>query len=455
MKKALIFLVFLVLVVFGSVQTGKSKVKSYYSGDALNYQEQLVIASTDSEALEVFTLEKDGLKKRLSLRPFNERFNQSDNFYDVKLDVDNGRLYAYAISGYTLYKYDISNLNQAVLIKKDQNTYWEWYNQLDKFGDQIITISAKGVKIFNRDLQVIDSYDITNNLASNISSNGDQDYIFNFKGDQNVIEIFSRKERSIVNRLRINFYGGQNNRAMYFDQLDRHLYFADDYSVKKISLKGELKETFEHLGYPGYDVSSSGNDYLYFANGLGVVKLKKGDLSVINSRRTGNLALAEGWAMGLKAVALKSGEKIVVFNNSSILVMDENLNLLGFSAAGTDDKVYAKENLFLNLSSASVESGSQFEVKGGGFLPGEKLSLEFYRQKYEISADRDGRFSKVLVTPELSDSASRNLVFKEVEEKGMSIKRISERTDIKVSGQQSNYTYSISLNMEDAVVNDK
>jgi hypothetical protein len=454
-KKILTFLIFIgVIATITAMMTlpGKTKVKSYYSGDAINYNEKLVVVSTDSESLEVFTQENTGLERRFTIRPFDERFNKDDSFYGVKLNIENGHLYAYTISGYTLYKYDISSLNKATLIKKDKNTYWEWYNKVDKFGNNIVTISAKGIKVFNNDLQVIDSYNITNDVPYNISSGGDKDYIFNLKGKNDVIEVFSREQRSVVNDLQINFYGGENNRSIYFDAYDNNIYFADDYSVKKISLKGELKGTFEHLGYPGYDVSSSGNEYLYFANGLGVVKIQKNNMSVATSRRTGNISVAEGWAMGLKAVATKAGERVVVFNNSSILVMDSNLKVLGSFTAGKDDKIYAKENLFLNLSSGSVDSGSQVEVTGGGFFSKEKLIIDFYGKKCEVTADKDGRFSKILNVPELSDSNSRNKTFSEIEENGMEIKNITERTDIKVTGDQSKYTYSISLYIKDAII---
>lgn len=457
MKNKKILTAFVFIGVIATITTiitlpGKTKMKSYYSGDAINYNEKLVVVSTDSESLEVFTQESAGLERRFTIRPFDERFNKDDSFYGVKLNIENGHLYAYTISGYTLYKYDISSLNKATLIKKDKNTYWEWYNKVDKFGNNIVTVSAKGVKVFNSDLQVIDSYNITNDIPYNISSGGDKDYIFNLKGKNDVIEVFSRERRSVANNLQINFYGGENNRSIYFDAYDNNIYFADDYSVKKISLKGELKGTFEHLGYPGYDVSSSGNEYLYFANGLGVVKIQKNNMSVATSRRTGNVSVAEGWAMGLKAVATKSGERVVVFNNSSILVMDSNLKVLGFFAAGKDDKVYAKENLFLNLSSGSVDSGSQVEVTGGGFFSKEKLVIDFYGKKYEVNADKDGRFSKILNVPELSDSNSRNKTFSETEENGMEIKNITERTDVKVTGDQSKYTYSISLYIKDAII---
>ena len=49
---------------------------------------------------------------------FDKRFNKDDSFYGVKLNIEKGRLYAYAISGFTLFKYDISNLNNPVLVKE-------------------------------------------------------------------------------------------------------------------------------------------------------------------------------------------------------------------------------------------------------------------------------------------------------------------------------------------------
>ncbi|HOZ53433.1 MAG TPA: hypothetical protein PK142_02020, partial [bacterium] len=312
---------------------------------------------------------------------------------------------------------------------------------------------APEVKVYNKDLETIDSYELTNEIPYNISSGGNQNLIFSLSEDNNEIKIFDKTQRKVTGNLQINFYGGNNNRSIYYDAYDDNIYFSDDRSVKKVGLDGSLKGTFEHLGYPGYDVSSTGNEYLYFANGLGVVKLRKSDMSVINSRRTVDITVDEGWAMGLKAVAMSGGEKIVVFNNSSVLVMDNNLEVLGYSVAGQDDKVYAKENLFLNLNSAVVDSGTQVQVSGGGFLPSEQLTIDFYNQKYLVEADLEGRFSKVLNAPELSNSNSRDRVVVQSEnDNGMVVRSISEKTDIKVTGNDSNYTYSIGLEIKDAIV---
>lgn len=458
MKKNVLKFLFLFSIVAFSVvvitaNVGKTKVKSYYSGDAISYRDKLVVASTDSEALEVFTLESDGLKKQFSLRPFDKRFNKDESFYSVKLNIENGQLYAYTISGYTLYKYNISDLKTYNLVKENKNTYWEWYNKVDKFGDNIVTISAKGVKIFNNDLEVIDSFNVVNDVPNNISSAGSSNFIFNLKETENKIEIFDRSQRKVVKTLLINFYGKPDIRSLYYNNTDKMLYFADNRSVKKVdTVSGALKNTFEHLGYPGYDVRSSGNEYVYFANGLGVVKLNRADMSVVTSRRTGSLTVKEGWAMGLKVAITSSGEKLVVFNNSSIIVMDGNLKVLGYAQAGLDDKVYAKENLFLRLSDAVVNSGTQVEVSGGGYLPNENLIINFYNQKYYVKANNEGRFSKTLNIPSLVNSNSRNRTYSESTRDDMKVKDISEKTDIKVDGEKSNYTYSISIEIKDSII---
>lgn len=455
MKKIKVALLFLVLVggvVYFTSNPAKTKLKSYYSGDAINYEQDLIIASTDSESLEIFKLEHDGLKRKMSWRPFNSKFNKDDSFYDVKLNIENGRLYAYTISGFSLYKYDISSLESYTLVKEVKNTYWEWYNRVDKFGDNIVTVSAKGVKVWTKDLETIESYDIKNDTAYNISSAGNQNLIFNLKESDNEIEIFDRNTREVSRSLQLNFYGDKNNRGIYYDSYDDHIYFADDLSVKKVTLNGALKGRFEHLGFPGYDVSSSGNEYLYFSNGLGVVKIRKTDMSVVSSLRTGGVVAPEGWAMGLKVVPTYDGERVVVLNNSSILVLDSNLEVLGHFEAGLDDRIYAKEDLYLNLSSPSIDSGAQFELSGGGFFPNENLFIDFYNQKIEIKADNDGRFSKVLNGPSLKDSSSRDKVTTQSIKNGFDVRSILERTDLKVSGDQSNRTYSTSLEIKETVL---
>ncbi|MFA5420554.1 MAG: hypothetical protein WC280_00805, partial [Patescibacteria group bacterium] len=366
--------------------------------------------------------------------------------------IENRRLYAYVISGFSIYKYDISNLNSYTLVSENKNTYWEWYNKIDKFGDNIVTISAKGVKVWSNNLEVIDSYNVDNDTPYNISSAGHNQLVFNLKESDNKIEIFDTQSKKVYSNININFYGDKNNRGVYYDAYDDHIYLADDLSVKKVSMDGSLKGTFEHLGFPGYDVRSTGNEYLYFSNGLGIVKLRKSDMSVVTSLRTGGVVAPEGWAMGLKVVATNTGDKVVVFNNSSILILDSNLSVLGHSEAGNDDKRYVMEQLYLNLSDKSVDSGSQFEISGGGFLPKETLVIDFYNQKIEVRADDFGRFNKVLETPSVAKSSSRTKLVTQSVVNDFKVSEFKDISDIKVTGNDSSLTYSITIELNDVIL---
>ncbi|MFA7365434.1 MAG: hypothetical protein WCZ12_03740 [Patescibacteria group bacterium] len=447
-------LVFLVIgaVVYFTASPARTKLKAYYSGDAINYNGTLVVASTDSEALEIFKLGNNGLERTMHWRPYDSRFSKDDSFYGVKLNIENRRLYAYVISGFSIYKYDISNLNSYTLVSENKNTYWEWYNKIDKFGDNIVTISAKGVKVWSNNLEVIDSYNVDNDTPYNISSAGHNQLVFNLKESDNKIEIFDTQSKKVYSNININFYGDKNNRGVYYDAYDDHIYLADDLSVKKVSMDGSLKGTFEHLGFPGYDVRSTGNEYLYFSNGLGIVKLRKSDMSVVTSLRTGGVVAPEGWAMGLKVVATNTGDKVVVFNNSSILILDSNLSVLGHSEAGNDDKRYVMEQLYLNLSDKSVDSGSQFEISGGGFLPKETLVIDFYNQKIEVRADDFGRFNKVLETPSVAKSSSRTKLVTQSVVNDFKVSEFKDISDIKVTGNDSSLTYSITIELNDVIL---
>ena len=128
----------------------------------------------------------------------------------------------------------------------------------------------------------------------------------------------------------------------------------------------------------------------------------------------------------LKALNL-NGDKIVVFNNSNILVLDEKLNKVASAAAEDEDNsVYATENLFLNLDKNRAAPGGQVSVNGGGFFPYEELSLELAGSKQTIKTDNRGRFRQILNVPTAT----------------------AGNYDIKATAAVSKLTYSISFTIE-------
>jgi len=314
MKRLLIITAVVAIAVLAFTHFSQSQIKSYYSGDAVNFNNQLYVASTNSGSLEVFRLEDNKLKRLSSLKTFDPRFGRYDDFYDVKLSQEDGKLFAYAVSGFSLYKYEVVG-DKLTLIDSRKNTYWEWYNRVDKFDDQIVTISEKGIKFWNTDIMdVIDSLPVTNVSAPYNVRSSNNGYILNVDNDQ--LKVYNQGTRTNQSTIALNYKTETGNRQAYQDE-DLNLYAVDDYYAKKFDLDGRLLYSFRHLDYPGYDITASGHtDYIYFSNGLGIVKLKKDDMSLVAHRNTTGLGGPRGWAMGLK-VAYVGGDKLVVFNNSS------------------------------------------------------------------------------------------------------------------------------------------
>ncbi len=425
MKKWIIAAVAVITVasLFLLVTPGKTKTKSYYSGDALAFNNQVYVATTNTGSLEVFKLDGKNLDLVAKLKPYNARFNNYGEFFDAKLASENNRLYVYAVSNYTIYKYEVAN-NKLTEIQTNTNTYWEWYNRIDKFGSNIVTVSAKGVKVFNSDLQTIVAYDFKNQEAPyNLS--GNNDFYLNVDEANSKIEVYNLESRSIIKTIPLNFKFDKGNRRAVLDASD-NIYVVDDYYAKKFDLSGKLLASYKHLDYQGFDIAVSANTgNVYFSNGVGVVRLDS-NMKEKDFAWTGNLGGYAGWAMGLKSV-YADGDKVVVFNNSNILVLDANLNkIASVSATEQENTTYATENLFLRLDKSSAAVNSEIALSGGGFLANEELTIKFGDQKTTVKADSRGRFATIIKVPTL----------------------IKGGHDIRVDGVSSTLHYSISFQVQ-------
>lgn len=425
MRKWIIMSVILISAVslFFIITPGKSRLKSYYFGDAISYQNQVYIATANTGSLEIFKLNQNNLDLVAKARPYNYRFNNYGEFYDVKLSVENGHLYAYAISNYTLYKYELKGTSLN-LVKESKNTYWEWYNRVDKFGNDIVTISAKGIKIFNSDLELIVAHDFNNQNAPYNLSGSNERFFLSVNEEDSVVEVYDREVRTVISRIPLNFKFDKGNRRAYQDTTG-YIYVVDDYYAKKFDVSGKLLGSFRHLDFQGFDMSASGHtDYVYFTNGVGIVKLDK-EMVEIDYAWTGNLGAYGGWAMGLETV-YNNGDKIVIFNNTNILVLDDNLNKIASVATSERADDSPIENLFLNLDKSRAAVNSDIMLSGGGFFPQEQLTINFGKEKVTSLSDESGRFFAIISVPQLKTGWH----------------------DIKVEGVNSKLHYSISFFVE-------
>ncbi len=423
-KKIAGFLLVAIVAIFCVVSAGRTNYKSYYSGDAVNYQGDLIIASTDSGSLEVFKLENKILVRALKFKAPNSPLDKTDEFSSVKLNEENGRLFAYATSAYTLYKYDISNLANPVVFAKQKNTYYEWYKRVDKFGSNIVTVSDKNVRLWRTDsLDVIDSFRIENDVNSSVRFDASGRYITYINKD-NIVRIYDTKTRNIISSFAVNYRAADNQRKTYFDPIAKELYVFDDYYLKKYNLEGGLLVSYPNSARKGYGVEPAGNyDYVYAVNGNSIMKLSKENLKsgFKVSASSGNF---NAYAMGIKYVDVNGNDNVVVFNGGGIAILDSSLHKIA-SIAATEiaDQPEVKESLVLALDHYKANSGANVVLTGAGYLPGEVLKIKFAEAVTEVNADKNGRFKTTLTVPK----SNLNVV------------------DIKVDGLSSKLTYSVSF----------
>jgi hypothetical protein len=408
MKKIISLTLLAAVLLFAAVPIGKTKNKSYYSGDAISYNGQLVVASANTDSLEIFKLNGANLERISRTRPLEARFNRYGSYYEVKLIEENGQLYAYAITDFKIDKYNISALDASPILENNlSNTYWEWYGGLEKLGNNhYLTIGNKGVKLLNQDLQVIDSYDFKNTQNQyNIQVSADGRYLLDITG--NTLRVFDRQSRTVINEISLNYNKNLENRRASMDA-NGDIFVADDVYTKKFSLDGTTKASFRHLDQPAFDTVLSDSS-LYFSNGVGVVKLAKSDLKLLDYKYTSSYG-GNGWAMGLKVVSSDNGDRVISFNNSGILVLDQNLEKLAFFVGDTDEEEISAptENLWLKTDSYSAKEGSTVKLSGGGFAAREKLVIYFAGAgNQETTADNQGRFTSDLKVPPISDSQKK------------------------------------------------
>jgi len=439
MKKILFSILAAVLFVgtIMPVPGAESKLKSYYGGDAISYKGHVIVGTASTGALELYKMDSDNkLIKFASLRTVDPRFGTQVDFTDMMFKVESGKLFVYAVEPRSIFKYDASDLNKASLVSQAKDNSWDWFAELDDVSGNVATIGYKGVKIWNNNLQIIDSFDVKNpEYQYNITSAQSDKFLFNIASGK--VSIFDKESRKVVKQFDITkqWENRSYRHQIYNDKVDNAIYIADDSAVKKFNLNGEIEKSFKYTGPFGYDITPSYDArYVYFSNGIGIVKLRKEDLSVVSYIYTSSVANYGGWAMGLKVVKTAEGEKVIVFNNSNILVLDSNLKTIPSGdfniafVASTEEDSFPEivETLFLNVDKNRAPANTQILLSGGGFGRNESLRIEFAESVIDADAGLDGRFSKVITVPNVS----------------------ARRTDIKVIGLDSNLKYNIGFQIE-------
>ncbi len=412
------------ILMFVVWQGAESRTKVYYSGEAVSFNNKLVFATVNTGSLELFTLEGEKIVRTALFKPRFIRLPKgSTNFHDLQFDINNGKLYLYLINGTYLYKYDISNLYSPRLVEKIRDNAWDWFLQLDKIDNNLVTIGTKEIKYWNNNLQVINSFKVNYQKPENVSFSSRGDLIFSLI--DNTIEIFDTEKREVVNKIWFSSKG-ESIKGIYSDFLKNEIYITDDQALKVFNLDGVELRRFNHTSDYGYDVeSSSVSNSVYFSDGIGIVKNDKNSLKAIDWVYTTNIGSNNSWSMDIEVVGDGSGDKIVVFNNSEILVMDNDLEIIDYFKASEIDQSPI-ESLYLKTDRNNGFAGDYLTISGGGFEMNEEIEIKMGKEKWLTSTDSNGRFKRTITIINIKP----------------------QMTDIKVDGKRSKLSYSIGFKID-------
>lgn len=421
----IIFAISIVYVAFGV----EGKIKPYYSGDAVYANGKLIFGSMNNDGvLELFSYSGNNIQRGAVIKASDALlpFSAKKRIYDFALTNEGGKAFVYTVEGKKMSKYSISDINNPVFVNQVLENNKDWYIGLKKYDSRLMTIGTKEVKLWNYSLQNIDNFKILNKDSYNVGISNDGNYIFNIGTTS--VNFFDTVKRAYTYSPEVEIKDSHYRKSFY-DVKSGKMFMIDDERVNKFSTNGSLTASFKHISDKGYDVDATqGSAYVYASDGLGIVKLNKSNLKAVKWAYT-TKSKKGGWAMGLNVVATDGGEKLVVFNNDNILVMDSNLKVLGsVDAADSANVEFIDEPLSLKADRTAGLTGTPVYLTGTGFSYKEDLKITFVDSVFTAKADENGRFKTTITVP--------------------SKLPLRDSTDIKVTGVASKLTYSIGFNIQ-------
>ena len=406
--------------------------KTYHSGDAVNYRGQLIFGTANQGKVEIFKLDQGQILRtaRVLLQ------TAGTSYSDPVFMEENGELYFYVVDGRSLFKYKITNLSNPILVGQTSEVGWgDWFSGVIRAQNRIITIGSRGLKLWTPALERIDTYKLAVVNPYNLILSPQGAFIFNLERgiftlfnspNRNVYAIFNSFDQYTISQAGVFMRDNHDHKA-FNDDTETKLYLVDDRELKQIDFTSYTTKTFRHISNLGYDVAGiPGEDHLYFSDGLGVVKMAKNNFKPLTWVYTTSKFAKNGWAMGLKVVNTDNGQRVLVFNNSAILVLNEQLGLIDSYVYDENESEPQRASLSLLVDRNRAAVNSMISLTGTGFGANESLTITFAGSRYAAVSDEAGHFTKIITVPDVR----------------------AQRTDIKVTGDISKLTYSVAFEIE-------
>lgn len=387
MKKQLIVIfasvITLTAAYFGAQKTVGERNIFYQSGDFFNYKKKQVLIAPNDREIEFIEI-VDGNK----LVKLNE-FKTLGSPNHILFKKINGVDYIFSLEGDSIVQYDLSDLDSVKMVKK-RGPFWshyDYYHDIDHYhGNYFLTAGKNGITIWSAPTFNYEE-NVYKKEAYGVAGYNKSIYAV---GEEGAILINAERDVTIDKYLET----GNHQHKPFIDDIGRGYFPGDD------AIKFRTFSKYKNLAHPsGAGNAAAGfenSEYVYFANGWDVYKLDKA-LNVIEKEPAG---IKPGdWAMGLKAINLAEGKRIVVFNAKSILLMDENLKLLDRYSYAPFHHNTALRKRSIKISPASGKAGHPLMIAAKGFWPGEAVSLYIGAEIFELKADNAGNIFKMTEIP--------------------------------------------------------
>jgi len=265
-----------------------------------------------------------------------------------------------------------------------------------------------------------------------------RDFLLTIDNDQ--LKMYSLPERQWTKSVNLTIKE-KGNRQIYNDQNSSSIFVADDWAAKQFDFSGNLINSFRFTANNGYDiVPSTDGQKIYLSDGIGVVRLSKSSLQPDKWTYVKDMGVADGWSMGLRLVNWQGRDHLIIFNNGAISVLNDQLKKVA-NFHSTENRVDSQpafsEPLMLTLDKNRAAVNSQISLRGAGFAANENLEIKFLSNQQatsSVTTDSFGRFQEILTVPAIANKTAYTAN--------------PLPTDIRVVGQTSQKTYSISFQIE-------
>lgn len=408
-KKIIIFLTLAVLLIgatfyFTAPGAESEEQKEYRQGQIIFIGGENYLIASNKSFVEILKITSDDKLVQVS------EVRGMDQVRDLYAYYYENNAYLIVASTRYMWKYDISNpLFPKVLLQRD---LYEWHNWgltegrgtvgsiyfLTGNNDYIFALGANGVRGFGKD-NLLHFRIYTKEKSYGIAVDNDNILVL-MDGKAQLFDI----ETGEMVREYLNMENVQpETRRPYIDYLG-NVYSLVDNGLAKIS--GFSEKRYYSPTEPGikfsYAVKALPNGKTYYANGYGLAGFDK-DL-----KKLGFLFSANGykygtgsWAVSLDAAEVKQGSRVALFNKSSILWLDENMNVLyqyKYTPAYSASAQISTE-LKITASRYSGSPNTPVTLSLYGFWPNETVKVDFGSNSYNVNVDNFGYGQAEMTVP--------------------------------------------------------